>query len=132
MAGAEYPRQVRLLNSAQFKAVFDDSRFRVSTRELLVLARPNGLEHARLGIVVGKKNCRRATWRNRVKRQVRESYRHNQPALAGLDIIVLARRGIADLDNGTITQHLTKLWNRLNRTFRQSSEAASCAAPASP
>ena len=41
MAGAEYPRQVRLLNSAQFKAVFDDSRFRASTRELLVLARPN-------------------------------------------------------------------------------------------
>ena len=54
MAGAEYPRQVRLPNSAQFKAVFDDSRFRVSTRELLVLARPNALEHARLGIVVGK------------------------------------------------------------------------------
>jgi ribonuclease P protein component len=131
MAGAEYPRQVRLLNSAQFKAVFDDSRFRVSTRELLLLARPNALEHARLGIVVGKKNCRMATWRNRVKRQVRESYRHNQPALAGLDIIVLARRGIADLDNGTITQHLTKLWNRLNRTFRES-EAAPCAAPASP
>ena len=73
MAGAEYPRQVRLLNSAQFKAVFDDSRFRVSTRELLLLARPNGLEHARLGIVVGKKNCRRATCRNRLKRQVRQA-----------------------------------------------------------
>ena len=131
MAGAEYPRQVRLLNSAQFKAVFDDSRFRVSTRELLVLARPNGLEHARLGIVVGKKNCRMATCRNRVKRQVRESYRHNQPALAGLDIIVLARRGVAELDNGTITQHLTRLWNRLGRTYRES-EAASCAVSASP
>jgi len=131
MAGAEYPRQARLLNSAQFKAVFDDSRFRVSTRELLVLSRPNGLEHARLGIVVGKKNCRLATGRNRVKRLVRESYRHNQSALAGLDIIVLARRGIAELDNGAITQHLTKLWNRLNRTFRES-VAASCAASASP
>ena len=123
MAGAGFPRQVRLLNAAQFKAVFDDAPFRASCPELLLLSRPNGLEYARLGIVVGKKNCRLAVQRNRAKRQIRESFRHTQSALAGLDIIVLARRGIAELDNGTITQHLTRLWNRLSKSSREAVKA---------
>jgi len=122
MAGAGFSRQVRLPDSAQFKAVFDDAPFRASSRELLALARPNDLAYARLGIVVGKKNCRLATQRSRVKRQVRESFRCNRHALDGLDIIVLARRGIAELDNGAIAQQLGRLWNRLGTTSRDARE----------
>lgn len=119
MRSARYPRRVRLLNSAQFKAVFDHADARVSWRELLVLARANGLDHPRLGIVVGKKNCRLASSRNRIKRLIRESYRQRLDELAGLDIIVLARRGIAELDNATISGSLAKSWTRLGKLARQ-------------
>ncbi|MCP5321146.1 MAG: ribonuclease P protein component [Pseudomonadales bacterium] len=131
MAGARFQKQLRLLDSAQFKAVFDGAETRVSLRELLVLARPNALDHPRLGIVVGKKNCRLASSRNRVKRLIRESYRHHQEMLAGLDIIVLARRGIADLDNATISRSLAKSWTRLGKAAQQT-PSRSCDAPASP
>jgi ribonuclease P protein component len=129
MAGAGFPRQVRLLNAAQFKAVFDDAPFRASCKEILALARPNGLWHARLGIVIAKKNCRHATQRNRAKRLIRESFRQQHAALEGLDIIVLARRGIADLDNGTITQHLDRLWNRLSKTSRAAASTGFAESP---
>lgn len=131
MAGARFQKQLRLLDSAQFKAVFDGAETRVSLRELLVLARPNALDHPRLGIVVGKKNCRLASSRNRVKRLIRESYRHHQEMLAGLDIIVLARRGIADLDNATISRSLAKSWTRLGKAAQQT-PSRSCDAPVSP
>ncbi|MCG3171280.1 MAG: Ribonuclease P protein component [Pseudomonadales bacterium] len=131
MTGARFPRQVRLLDSTQFKAVFDGAEARVSLRELLVLSRANGLEHPRLGIVVGKKNCRLASSRNRIKRLIRESYRHHLDVLAGLDIIVLARRGIAELDNASISGSLAKSWTRLGKVSR-TTPAASCDTPASP
>lgn len=113
MADASFPRQLRLLNARHYKAVFDDAPYRVSCPELLFLARPNGLDHPRLGIVVSKKNCRRATQRNRIKRLIRESFRCQQTRLSGIDVIVLARRGAADLDNKAVTELLAKLWNRL-------------------
>lgn len=131
MTGARFTRQVRLLDSAQFKAVFDGAEARVSLREMLVLARANGLDHPRIGIVVGKKNCRLASSRNRIKRLIRESYRHHLDRLAGLDIIVLARRGIAELDNATISGSLAKSWTRLGKVTRKT-PTPSCDAPAAP
>lgn len=113
MAEATFSRRVRLLDARQFKAVFDDAPFRVSTRELLFLARRNQLPVPRLGLVISKKSCRLAVQRNRVKRLVRESFRQHQGSLTGLDIIVLSRRGIAELDNHTLTQLITQSWTRL-------------------
>jgi ribonuclease P protein component len=130
MAGAGFPKQARLLSPGQFKPVFDDSRFRASNREILILARPNDTSQPRLGLVVGKKNCKLANQRNRFKRLVRESFRQQQEQLAGLDIIVLARRGIAELDNRTITQQLTKLWNRIVSSHHRP-QAPSCDGPPS-
>lgn len=131
MTGARFPKQLRLLDSAQFKAVFDGTETRVSLREMLLLVRVNGLDHPRLGIVVAKRNCRLASSRNRIKRLIRESYRHHQHTLAGLDIIVLARRGIADLDNATISRSLAKSWTRLGKAA-QPTPSHSCDASVSP
>jgi ribonuclease P protein component len=112
MAGARFPKRSRLLEPQQFRAVFDGPQQRLSAGELLLLSRPNQLPHARIGIVIGKKVSRRACDRNRFKRVIRESFRH-QHALAGQDIIVLARRGIADLDNPEINRRIHSLWLRL-------------------
>ena len=51
------------------------------------LAAPNGLDYSRLGMIVPKKILATAVARNRVKRLIRESFRLNQTALAGLDVV---------------------------------------------
>lgn len=126
MENHRFPRNARLLLPTQFRAVFDNPPFRFSAGEVLLLARPNELGAPRLGVVAPKKACKLATGRNRFKRQVRESYRLRQDALGELDIIILARGGIAKLDNPGIRQRLDILWTRL---LKRSSKAT---APLSP
>ena len=113
MASAAFPARLRLLNPSDFKGVFDAAEMRASKPQILVLARRNALPHARLGIVVGKKNCRLATRRNLVKRVLRESFRLRQHELAGLDLVALARKGIADLDKTQIDLMASDLWHRV-------------------
>lgn len=111
----DYPfeKSQRLLNAAAFKAVFDQSEYKVSNRFLLCLAKTNSLESPRLGLVIAKKNVRLAVQRNRVKRIIRESFRLHQHQLPCVDIIILARRGIDDLDNSALFEELAKTWQRL-------------------
>lgn len=80
------------------------------------------VEPARLGLVVGKKHLKKAVDRNRFKRLVRESFRHHQEQLKGLDIIVLARgaakqaiAGESESDNREIATLLDKAWRYIDR-----------------
>lgn len=77
----------KLHKTDEFSSVF---RFKCAQRGacLDVLARPNGLGHARLGLVVGRKLLRRAVDRNRLRRLLRERFRLNQGRLGALDIVV--------------------------------------------
>ena len=106
MPGYGFPRKLRLTEAAQFTAVFKTATRKVSGRYFLILARENQLEHARLGLVVGKKNVPKAIRRNRLKRLLRNSFRLNQDLLAGLDIVILARSDIRGIENRTITENL--------------------------
>jgi len=51
------------------------------------LAARNGLDYARLGMIVPKKILATAVARNRVKRLIREAFRLNQSELKGLDVV---------------------------------------------
>ena len=53
--------------------------------------------------MIGKKNVKLAVQRNRLKRLIRESFRHNQETLAGWDIVVIARKGLGELENPSCT-----------------------------
>lgn len=110
-----FGREKRLLTPQQFKAVFDSASNKVPGKNVLLLARDNQLEHPRLGLVIGKKSVKLAVERNRIKRQIRESFRHNQNILDGVDIVIVARRGIADLSNIELRQQFDKMWKRLAR-----------------
>lgn len=110
-----FDRSRRLLTPRDFKAVFDDATFKVSSRELLILARPNQLDCARLGLVAGKRHLKLAVQRNRFKRLTRESFRARQHELKGIDGIVLVRGGLDRLDNATVHQQLAQLWQQLQR-----------------
>ena len=72
----------------------------------------NGVSVNRLGISVSKK-VGNSVVRHRVKRLIKESYRLNEEMFnSGLDIVVIARSGAADLgfkDVESALLHLSKL-----------------------
>jgi ribonuclease P protein component len=113
-SGFRFARSSRLLTPADFKPVFDAAALKISSKEVLILARTNRHTSPRLGLVIAKKHVRQANQRNRVKRIVRESFRH-QLSLGGWDIVVLARGGIAQFDNPALRMQLDQLWQQFMR-----------------
>ena len=112
----DFCREKRLLTPRDFKAVFDSPSGKVPGKSVLLLARDNGFDHPRLGMVIGKKSVKLSVERNRLKRQIRESYRLKQEILQGRDIVIVARKGLGDLDNSELAQQFGKLWKRLARS----------------
>lgn len=107
-----FPRSRRLLNKAAFDRVFNGPSVRLRKGPLLLLATPSVTSDARLGMVVGKRNAARAVSRNRIRRQIRETFRRNA-RLPAYDIVVMARSGIAELDRRQLRSVLNSLWARL-------------------
>ena len=110
-----FARDKRLLTSREFQHVFDAPTGKISYRYLLLLASKNNQQQARLGLVIGKKNVRLAVQRNRLKRVIRESFRLHQQCLSGWDLVLVARRGLADVPNPELHRLLIKLWHDLER-----------------
>jgi len=118
-----YRRRHRLSGSRSYAAVFGA---RVSTRKgpLIVFARPNGLDHARLGLSIGRK-VGNAVRRNAIKRRLREAFRHLQHELdRGYDLVVSARphepmpaQEYARLLEGA-SRDLARTWARRERRRR--------------
>lgn len=115
MSGFEFPRSSRLLNAGDYRTVFNGAQLKVSDRNLLILATPNQLSYPRVGLVIAKKNVRLAVQRNRVKRIIRESFRLQHSGLPNLDIVVLARKGMGDLDNPALKRLIEHSWQRLSK-----------------
>jgi ribonuclease P protein component len=104
-----FPRSARLLKASQFRQVFQRAR-RVSDQNFTILARANGDQASRLGLAISKKQVRRAVDRNRLKRLVREGFRHHKVALHGLDIVVMARSHALTHSNRELNEALERLW----------------------
>lgn len=114
-----FPKTARLLNAGDYKAVFDRARYKVSSRHFLFLAIPSNGIRPRLGLVIPKKQVAKATARNRLKRILRERFRHAQHTLALLDIVVLARKDADKLNaielNAAVDSLLEDLQRRASR-----------------
>ena len=115
MGDFSFGKDLRLLNASDYKAVFDNAILKVSSQQLLMLARFNSLDNPRLGLVIAKKNIRLAVQRNRVKRAIRECLRLQQQQLDNIDIVVLARRGLDQLDNQALQQMIHTLLLQLQK-----------------
>lgn len=107
-----FPRKHRLVTKAEFKSIFDKSQ-KVSQRYWVVLHKPNQTNYARLGLVVGKRVANSAVKRNRIKRVIRESFRHYQNGLTGVDIIVIARQQCDKLSKQKLREGMDQLWEKL-------------------
>ncbi len=108
-----FAKPLRLLTASDYARVFSATAVKCGCPQALLIASPNQLGHARLGLVIAKKHVKLAVHRNRLKRLIRESFRLRQASMPPLDIVVLARKGLADMDNAAILLTLDKQWNRL-------------------
>lgn len=119
MAEFGFPKTSRLLNAADYKAVFSNAQFKVSCRHFLVLANYNSRSSARLGLVIAKKNVALAVQRNRIKRQLRNTFRHNKELLDRLDLVVLARKDADKLGNKELKATIDSLWQDLQDKMKR-------------
>ncbi len=108
-----FGKSSRLISASDYSRVFSSAALKCGCPQALIIASPNQLGHARLGLVIAKKHVKLAVHRNRLKRLIRESFRLRQEFMPPLDIIVLARKGMADLDNAAVSLMLAQQWNRL-------------------
>ena len=96
MPGASFPRIARVRARSEFTRVFDAGK-RIAHPALglhwLADAAP-----ARLGLAVSRKVERRAVGRNRIKRLLRDEFRHLRARLPGGAYVIVARPGAAKLD----------------------------------
>ena len=119
MTEFRYPRRLRLLTGKDFQNVFSDVELKVPDQTILILSRTNNLSHPRLGFVISKKNIRQAVKRNRVRRIIRDSFRLNQHDLPAVDMVILARKGLGDLENEEIHKLIMKCWSRLKNKSKK-------------
>jgi ribonuclease P protein component len=93
MKDFSFPKTARLLKRAEFLRVQNNGR-RVHGSTLMLFIRPARVASARprLGITVSTKIHKRSHIRNRIKRSLREAFRHHQHHLKrGVELVVSAR-----------------------------------------
>lgn len=89
MSDAGFPRQARVRARADFDRIFKDGR-RVALPAMALHWLGDG-QPARLGLAVSRKVDPRAVGRNRIKRILRDAFRHLRPTLADGAYVLVAR-----------------------------------------
>ena len=118
-------RQQRITDADQYRAVFDN-RLRIHGRFFSFHVMVNSLGVPRLGLAVSRKVSRKAVQRNRIKRQIKESFRHScgqsvypmQPSVTkspAVDFVVVAKIAAANAQNKELRQELDRLWLKASK-----------------
>jgi ribonuclease P protein component len=107
--------QLRRRSKLQFDAIYAGGR-RVDDRFFSLRVKPNGLAHPRIGLAVAVKTAGSAVARNRLRRQIRESFRLAQFDLPAVDIVVAAKFSAREAPAPTLRASLATLWQRVAKT----------------
>lgn len=108
---ARYPRSARVRARPEFDAVFAGGRR--AANALLALHHLGDERPARLGLAVSRKVDRRAVVRNRIKRVLRDRFRHLRASLPGGAYVVVARSGAARASGAELGDALRQALRRL-------------------
>ena len=78
-----------------------------------------------LGVTVSKKVSKLAVVRNKIKRQVKEFYRHRQDELLNTELVITAKPSCSSASNEERSQSLTVLWVKILKWQRWHQQTAS-------
>ncbi|MBN8885313.1 MAG: ribonuclease P protein component [Rudaea sp.] len=121
--GLAFPRAARLLRPDEFAALRRSGK-RISVRHFQCEFRLNETPTARLGMAVSRRVSKLAVVRNRVRRQIRESFRLCRRDLPFCDVLVIARVSAAELDNAHLRRELDQLWHKLKQIAGEAAATA--------
>ncbi|MDE3401276.1 MAG: ribonuclease P protein component [Coxiella burnetii] len=110
----------RIRTTAEFRRMYA-ARQRIIGRYYLLYYRENEIKHSRLGVVASKRNVRKAVWRNRVRRVVKEAFRIRKKDLPAFDIVVVAKASSVEADNKELYECINKLFTQLEKQSKRSS-----------
>jgi len=125
---ASLPKAQRLKTPADFQRVYKSKQWGGSSFHTFnILAAPVNVNqhgdgnrqsktHVKptvLGVTVSKKVSKRAVDRNRIKRQIREFYRHRKAALPNTELIITANVACIKASDEQRHQSLELLWEKI-------------------
>ena len=121
---ANLRRHHRIVSASHYRSVFNN-RKRVGGHYFTIHQLPNDAGIHRLGLAVSRKVSKRAVDRNRIKRQIRESFRAHRASMAeagsdrplrGLDMVVVARSSANQAENRKLRRELDRLLRRVEKS----------------
>lgn len=118
---ARFPRRARLLKPSDFDRVFKAGR-RLTVPSFQAVVAPSELG-PRLGMAISRKQAPRAVDRNRIKRQIRASFRENQIRLPACDLVIMAKPSARELTSAAVAAELNQLWTRVQQRWSASSSS---------
>lgn len=101
-----------MLSPGDYANIFSGAKS-VHSSSLLLLYKPSLAGTPRLGLVIAKKKIKRATQRNTVKRLAREQFRRHKQFLPNIDIAILVKKPITEINKTQLNTQLSELMRRL-------------------
>jgi len=106
------PKEVRLLKRSQFLTLSKQGQ-KIHTGYFIAAVLKGTGKYNRIGITVSKR-VGNAVARNRIKRIIREYFRHRKDSIPGTrDINIIGRKGLTTLSNRQIIEKLDKLFRKI-------------------
>jgi len=107
-----FPKKARLLKRGQYLKLSRQGK-RVYTDCFIAIVLKETAQNNRIGITISKK-VGNAVERNRIKRIIREYFRHNKEKISEpVDINIIARKGLTALSNRKIIEKIDKLFSKI-------------------
>jgi ribonuclease P protein component len=114
VASFRFTKQAKLIKTHEFSSVFS-FRKRISTPHLVLHYQLNALQHARLGLVIGKKTAKLAVSRNYMRRVLRELFRLRQQDISPVDLVIRVQKQFDRVDFNQIKKEFDELMVKLNK-----------------
>lgn len=117
MASFRFTKPAKLIKTDEFSSVFN-FRKRISAQHLAIHYQPNSKQHARLGLVVGKKTAKLSVSRNYMRRVLREFFRLNQQEIYHVDLVIHVQKKFKKKDFDKINLEFDRLIAKINQRMK--------------
>lgn len=112
-------RFARLRHKNDIAAILSRGK-RLTNTHFTICYQKNDLKQPRFGVIVSKRKVRLAVNRNKIKRLSREIFRFRQLSLSGIDLIVILRKPMDQIDKAELQQCLNQLFDKLINNCKKS------------